>query len=288
MKPATHLAAVVAALVAGSVVVVVAQQPPTFGRRVDSVRVDVLVTDKGAPITGLTSADFEVTDNGLAQQVELLAFDQLPLNVIMAFDISESTAGERLLQLQIGARAVLATLARGDRAALLTFSDRVTLRRALTSDLAAVRAAVNDLSASGGTSLVDGAYSALMLAGSDSSRDLVIVFSDGLDTDSILSADRVLEIARRTDAVIYGVTAGSSGRIGFVKGLVDQTGGQSLEIPSAIDLQKTFAGIVDEFRRRYVLSFTPRGVTATGWHRLQVRVKGRRATVVARQGYTAG
>ena len=242
---------------AGGVVVVVAQQPPTFGRRVDSVRVDVLVTDKRAPITGLTSADFEVTDNGVAQQVELLAFDQLPLNVIMAFDVSESTAGERLLQLQIGARAVLATLARGDRAALLTFSDRVTLRRALTSDLAAVRAAVNELSASGGTLLVDGAYSALMLAGSDSSRDLVIVFSDGLDTESILTADRVLETARRTDAVIYGVTAGSSGRVGFVKGLVDQTGGQSLEIPSAIDLQKTFAGIVDEFRRRYILSFTP-------------------------------
>ena len=289
MKPGTHLAAVVAVLVAGSVVVIVAQQPPpTFGRRVDAVRVDVLVTDKGTPVTGLTAADFEVTDNGVTQQVELLAFDQLPLNVIMAFDISESTAGERLLQLQIGARAVLGTLAGGDRAALLTFSDRVTLRRALTSDLATVRAAVNELSASGGTVLVDGAYSALMLAGSDSGRDLVIVFSDGLDTDSILTADRVLDTARRTEAVIYGVTAGSSGRIGFVKGLVDQTGGQSLEIPSAIDLQKTFAGIVDEFRRRYVLSFTPRGVSATGWHRLQVRVKGRRATVVARQGYTAG
>lgn len=48
------------------------------------------------------------------------------------------------------------------------------------------------------------------------------------------------------------------------------------------------AGIVDEFRRRYVLSFTPRGVAAPGWHRLQVRVKRGRPTIVARQGYTAG
>ena len=76
MKPATRLAAVVAALVAGSVVVVVAQQPPTFGRRVDSVRVDVLVTDKGAPMTGLTSADFEVTDNGVAQEVTSVMLDR--------------------------------------------------------------------------------------------------------------------------------------------------------------------------------------------------------------------
>jgi len=55
-----------------------------------------------------------------------------------------------------------------------------------------------------------------------------------------------------------------------------------------MDLQKAFVGILDEFRRRYVLSFTPRGVSATGWHRLQVRVKGRRPAITARQGYMAG
>ena len=70
--------------------------------------------------------------------------------------------------------------------------------------------------------------------------------------------------------------------------LSEQTGGQSLEISSTMDLQKAFVGILDEFRRRYVLSFTPRGVSGTGWHRLQVRVKGRRAVITARQGYTAG
>ena len=290
MKRLLPCTVVLAILATVGVVAVVAQQPaaPTFGRRVDAVRVDVLVTENGMPVTGLMANDFEVTDNGVAQQVELLAFYQLPLNVIMAFDVSESVTGERLLQLQIGARAVLGALARGDRAGLLTFSDRVRLRRALTTDLDAVRSAVGALTASGSTLLVDGAYSALMLSGSDSGRDLVLVFSDGLDTDSILAPERVLETARRTDAVIYGITAGSSGRVGFVKDLADQTGGLSLELPSAVDLQKVFAGVVQEFRKRYVLSFTPRGVTATGWHRLQVRVKGRRATIAARQGYTAG
>ena len=290
MNHPAQRAAALAIVVTVGIVGVVAQQPatPTFGNRVDAVRVDVLVTENGAPVTGLTANDFEVTDNGVPQQVELLAFDQLPLNVIMAFDVSESTIGERLLQLKIGARAVLTALARGDRAALLTFSESIKLRRALTTDLEAVRTAINSLTPAGRTLLVDGTYSALTLSGSDAGRDLVLVFSDGLDTDSILTPDRVLEAARRTGAVLYGITAGSSGRVGFIKDLTDQTGGQSLEIPSAVDLQKVFAGVVDEFRRRYVLSFTPRGVAATGWHRLQVRVKGRRPTIVARQGYTAG
>jgi hypothetical protein len=50
----------------------------------------------------------------------------------------------------------------------------------------------------------------------------------------------------------------------------------------------TFARILDEFRQRYVIGYSPRGVARAGFHRLQVRVKGRRADVRARAGYFAG
>ena len=39
------------------------------------------------------------------------------------------------------------------------------------------------------------------------------------------------------------------------------------------------------FRQRYVVSFSPEGVPAAGWHPLQVRVKNRRVSVKARVGY---
>lgn len=288
MIAAIRLAVTLAIVVAASAAGIRGQQETTFGSKAAPVRVDVLVTENGAAVTGLTAADFEVTDNGVVQQVDLIEFGKLPLNVILALDLSESTTGERLLHLRLAARAVLAGLVSTDRVALLTFSDGIELRHALTADVAAVRNALDKVQPAGGTALVDGAYSALMLAGRDAGRDLVVVFSDGLDTSSVLPPDRVLESARRSDAVVYGVTAGSSGKVGFVRSLSDQTGGQSLEISSTMDLQKTFVGILEEFRRRYVLSFTPRGVSGSGWHRLQVRVKGRRPTVTARQGYTAG
>ena len=277
------LAIVVAASPAG-----IRGQDPAFASKAAPVRVDVLVTDNGVAVTGLTAADFEVTDNGVVQQIDLIEFDKLPLNVILALDLSASTTGERLLHLRLAARAVLGGLGSTDRAALLTFSDGIQLAHGLSADAAAVRAALDKVQPSGGTALVDGAFSALMLAGRDAGRDLVVVFSDGLDTGSILSRERVLESARRSDAIVYGVTAGNSGKVGFVSSLSEQTGGQSMEISSTMDLQKTFVGILDEFRRRYVLSFTPRGVSGTGWHRLQVRVKGRRAVITARQGYTGG
>ena len=46
--------------------------------------------------------------------------------------------------------------------------------------------------------------------------------------------------------------------------------------------------MLEEFRRSYLVSYTPRGVDRNGWHRLDVRVKGRRVNVRARPGYLAG
>ena len=50
----------------------------------------------GSRWPALCAADFEVSDNGVPQQVDLVSFDQIPLNVILALDMSDSVAGERL------------------------------------------------------------------------------------------------------------------------------------------------------------------------------------------------
>ena len=57
---------------------------------------DVLVSDRGKPVPGLGPADFEVLDNGVPQRVELVSFEQLPLSVVLALDMSDSVVGPRL------------------------------------------------------------------------------------------------------------------------------------------------------------------------------------------------
>ncbi len=74
---------------------VVAQDKPTFSTKVEAVRVDVLVTEKGRPVAGLTAEDFEVFDNGVRQQPRLAAFEQMPINVTLALDASNSVVGDR-------------------------------------------------------------------------------------------------------------------------------------------------------------------------------------------------
>jgi VWFA-related protein len=252
------------------------------------VRVDVLVLDGGRPIPGLKPADFEVLDNGVAQQVELVSFENIPLNVVLALDMSDSVAGERLEQLQDAGRAVLGGLTRGDQAAVVTFSHAVTLAAPLTADIAAVRNALDEAWGIGNTSLADGVYAAMMVGEADAGRALVIVFSDGLDTSSWLGDERVLDAAKRGDAVAYAVSVGATGSSSFLRDIASLTGGTAYKLDSTRDLRTTFLRILDEFRHRYLVSYTPHGVARDGWHRLEVRVKNRHATIKARPGYLAG
>jgi hypothetical protein len=59
-------------------------------------------------------------------------------------------------------------------------------------------------------------------------------------------------------------------------------------IESTKSLSAVFLEVLDEFRQRYLVSYSPSGVPQDGWHELTVRVKGRGATVRARPGYLAG
>jgi VWFA-related protein len=265
-----------------------AAQNPTFATRVDAVRVDVLVTDAGRIVEGLSAADFEVLDNGVPQQVDLLSFGELPLNVILAFDMSESVAGSRLRNLRTAGRALLGGLRPADQAALVTFSHAVVLAADLSPETSLVRAALDDAAAFGSTALVDAAYTGIVLGESDRARSLLIVFSDGLDTASFLQPDLVHDTARRTDTVVYAVSAGIPEKAGFLRELARLTGGSLLEVGTRGDLTPALVGILREFRQRYLLSYSPRDVAPDGWHDITVRLRGATGVVQARPGYLAG
>lgn len=259
---------------------------PNFSTRREAVRVDVLVTDKGQPVRGLAVDDFEVLDNGVLQHVDLVSFEQMPLNVVLAFDTSGSVTRERLDHLRDAGYAVLNGLTKNDQAALITFSHVVSKRAALTADLQTVRSALTFAPPGGQTALIDALYTAMMVGESDAGRSLAIVFSDGVDTASWLSSDDVLDTAKRSDVVVYGVTAGS--RVRLLRDLGAFTGGTVFDIETSKNLSATFQRILQEFRQRYLVSYSPENVTTGGWHRLEVRVRHRGVRVQARPGYMRG
>ena len=259
-------------------------QTPSFSSGVEAVRVDVLVTDNGRLVSGLQPADFEVLDNGVLQSVDLASFDEIPLNVVMALDMSGSLNADEIGHLRTAGNTVLNGLKQTDQAALLTFSHVLSQRAPLTSDFARIRAALMESDTSGHTSLVDASFTGIMIGESDVGRSLLIIFTDGVDTRSFLTPAAVLETAKLCDVVVYGVEIGKR-RSSFSRELSGATGGRLIEIESAKDIDATFRGILEEFRQRYLISYSPQGVVPGGWHRLDVRVKNRGLTVRARPGY---
>jgi VWFA-related protein len=265
-----------------------APQIPVFSSRVEAVRVDILVTRDGKPLRNLGPADFDIFDNGVRQQVDLVSFEQLPLNLVLTLDMSNSVVGERLAHLRSAGLGLLDGLRSGDRAALITFNHAIALGSDLSGEWERVRTALKAAEPAGNTSLIDACFAGIMVGESNVGRALVIVFSDGVDTSSWLAADSVLEIAKRSDAVVYAVSVGQGRNGGFLRDLSAQTGGRLFEVESTKDLRAVFLTVLDEFRQRYVVSYSPSGVSANGWHTLTVRVKQPNDGVKARPGYLAG
>jgi VWFA-related protein len=279
----------VSAIVAMATVIAAAQQV-TFRARQDVVRVDALVTRNGQPVIGLTADDFEVLDNGVAQHLEYSSFDELPINAILTLDMSASVAGRELDGLRTAGHALLSALRPTDQAALITFSQVVALRAPLSTDVPKVGAALDVVQGSGETSLVDGAYASLVLGQNDLGRSLVIVFTDGVDSSSWLSEAAAFDTAKRGAAVVYGIAPGLPPKATFLQDLTQMTGGRLITDRSA-DLSRTFVDVLKEFRQRYLLGYTPQDVPRTGFHTIEIRVrgaKGRDVKIRARPGYLAG
>ena len=228
----------------------------------------------------------------------------VPLTSVLAFDVSGSVAGGKLVALQKAGAAFLEGLADTDEASLLTFNEELTWVVPPTTDKAVIARALGGLRPRGGTALYDGLFAASALPSSPA-RTLVAVFSDGEDNISWLDEPRVKDALERSNALVHVVgfvdppatyrfgknskkvtqmPAFENRRVRALRGLAEATGGRFWGAGSDDELRLAFADIAASMRRRYLLRFEPAG-GRSGWHRLEVRLKGVKGEVQARPGY---
>ncbi len=261
-------------------------QEHTFSVAAEEVRVEVLVTENGKPVADLTAADFEVLDNGILQEIQYATPQKgMPISATLVFDMSRSVAGRLLDRLKSAAYGFLADLKKEDYVALITFSNAVVLGSPLTNDIAQVKQALDQAQSFGNSSLIDATYAGLVLAESRSELPMLIIFSDGLDTFSWLTGEAVLETAKRSDVVVYAISTSRLPDESFLSNLVELTGGALFKVDSIENLSSVFLRILNEFRQRYLVTYIPRDVSESGWHKVEVRVRNRAVRVRTRPGY---
>jgi VWFA-related protein len=262
---------------------------PVFGASIGAVRLDVSIGRDGQLVTGLSAADFEVKDDGVVQDIELVTGSERALQAVLVLDTSSSVAGRRLASLKRAASSFIAGLSPEDAASVIAFSHRVYALPPDPYDHERLRAGVEDLTSGGATALNDAVVAGLLRSTTGRGRPMLLIFSDGQNSLSWLGQRQVLQAARELDAVVYGIVATSDGRNqpprgGLLGELADLTGGTVLAAGEG-DLTAAFQRILASAQDRYVMRYTPRGVKEAGWHAVQVRLKRGKGEVRVRSGY---
>jgi hypothetical protein len=273
------------------------QQP--FKSGATGVSLNVSVRDRNRVVTGLTAADFVVTDNGVRQAIDDVRVEEVPIDVSLVLDTSGSTAGG-LSSLVTDTRAIAGRLRSIDRFRVLTIDTyvyEVLPMRPPTAARWPSRLPFN------GASAVYDALAAAMIAPVDvDRRHLVVAMTDGQDTISVLDAADLKDIASRSDAVLHialvrlpsaaspvprNWLARRDRDIRALDAIASVTGGELHGGESSgTRVVDAFDRVFADFRQSYVLRYQPQRVRPQGWHAIDVKVARQGGyTVRARRGY---
>jgi VWFA-related protein len=277
--------------------------PPTFRSGVDLVSLTVTVTDpKRQLVRDLKADDFAVLEDGVPQTVSFFGADNVPLDLALMIDCSASM-DEKLPVVQRAAIGLVQSLRPGDRVEVISFRGDMGVTQMMTDDRASVVRAIESLRADGNTSLFTALYVTLRdlarAPRADLRRRAVVLLSDGEDTQSLVTFDDVLDLARRSGVSIYtvalsapidrlpnarGVTEGNFA----MRALAEATGARSFFPSGPGDIHAVYDSIAAELSSQYSIGYLPHNAVGDGtWRRVAVRTD--RAGVMARvrPGYFA-
>jgi Ca-activated chloride channel family protein len=257
---------------------------------VSAVAVPVSVKDgNGRFLRGLAPADFAVSEAGVRQAITGFAAEQAAVNVALALDTSDSMA-RALPSVKVQATEFLSALPGNWPTTILSFDTSVyTIAPAGLAPEERAKA-IGALKAFGGTALYSAVARGLQVVEGGTGRKAVIVFTDGDDRSSTISARELRSIIEASDAVVYFVAAGEAANtratLEVIENLATISGGRVLRGGSDESVRDAFAGILEELRNQYLLTYVPPRLAPPGtWLPLSVKVNCRDCRVRARTGY---
>jgi VWFA-related protein len=272
---------------------------------VNVVNVLCTVSDKrGALITDLNKADFEIREEGRKQEIRYFARDtDLPLTIAMLMDVSgsvnEAIESERVAADRFFDEVIRPT----DHALLLGFSSTLVLWQDFTSSIARLHEALGKLHAipfrglpldggpMPGTLLYDAVYQTanLKLRGVPG-RKMMLIVSDGLDNGSRMHIEEALEAVQETNTIVYAICYDQKFfGCDYLKNLTEPTGGRMFDASrKRLSLGEIYRTIEEELRSQYAIGFVPANQEHDGkFRRLDVKVKSAGMRVSVRRGYYA-
>lgn len=278
------------------------------------VTIPVSVFDRyGLYIPNLKKEDFKIFEDGKEQQIEYFGTSEKPFTVVLLLDTSPSTE-YKIDEIRQAATAFVDQLKPQDHVMVIEFDGNVHVLTEATGDRPTIYKAIKKADFGGGTALYDAvSFSLQKRLNSVSGRKAIVLFTDGVDTQSIRSSyDTTLALAEESDSLIFPIyyntyentradaiwgppAPGTTAReyaVGkkYLEELAGYTGGRVFR-PEATPggLTAAFEGIAEELRRQYNIGYIPSEEGKAG-QRKQIKVRVNRPNLVlrARDSYIVG
>jgi len=259
------------------------------------VVVPVSVTDQqGQPVLGLKQTDFQITEDGHAQEIAQLGDpEQVPVDIALLIDVSASVDARFVFEQKAAADFLKQVLKPGDRATVFAIDQTPRFIQPLSTAEIAIQKLLTVTPAKGYTAFFDSVLAAekyLDEASSFGRRRLIVVISDGDDTARIYdlfshqsskgdyqmsgmdaqlqfiqrAQTEVLREVQRAEITFYSINPSGAtmhlnvrtarSELGMER-IAQATGGAAFIPKNDSDLDVLFRRIASEIRSQYLLQY---------------------------------
>ncbi|WP_051669574.1 VWA domain-containing protein [Bryobacter aggregatus] len=276
-----------------------AQDDPVFKSDTRLVILNATVVDnKGNLVTDMKQSAFKVYENNVEQPIKIFRREDVPVSLGVIVDNSGSMRLRRN-KVEIAAMQMVKASNQQDEVFVVNFNDDAFLDVDFTGEIKKMEEGLTRIDARGGTAMYDAISMSLDHVKRKGKRDkkVLMLITDGADTASKISLEKVISLAHSTDVVIYAIALLSEEVPREAKRakralemITKETGGlcffpKTLEEVDALALE-----VAKDIRNQYVIGYTPTVQELDGTFRtIRVAATGpNRPTVRTRSGYYAG
>jgi VWFA-related protein len=260
---------------------------------VTSVAVEASIVDaKGHFVRNLSASDFQLLENDVAQQIDVVSQRREPALFVLLVDSSQSMA-LRYDEVRAAARRFLEPLHPDDVVVVAPFSRELTGYTGPTRDHATIIDAIGAIRPSGGTAILDALRSVVSQLSTQYERRAVVLITDGYDEHSTSEFEEAVHEAQNASVTVYVVGLGGVAGISL-KGekllgtLAEQTGGRAWFPRDNRQLVNAYAATAEDVQHRYLVTYTPANQRRDGtWRAITIKTNDPALRVRARDGYTA-
>jgi Ca-activated chloride channel family protein len=271
-------------------------KPGYFAPKPPPVRptLEFTVVDTTRQYLDLTREDLVVIEDGVPQRVDAFFEANAPVSLFLVID--ESGSMRRSADgVKAAARSFVNALRDQDKLAVIRFADRPVLAHDLTLFRSDATKAIDEYAPNGGTALYDAINDALGRLKRVEGRRVVVAMTDGRDENnagtepgSVLTFSELLANVKDADALVYLIGLGSNVDRERLEQIATETGGEAY-FPATIEaLSDDYARIVENLRRRYVISYESTNTKRDGaWRDVAIQSSRSELRFASRGGYFA-